>query len=167
MNTNFMEDRRDMEEVRIYSDGSCLGNPGPGGYGVVLLTEDGTGRKELSRGYRDTTNNRMELLGVIAGLSTLKRKCRAIVTTDSKYVADAIRKGWLEKWQQNGWKTSQRKPVLNRDLWEALLPLLARHEVQFEWVQGHTGHPENERCDFLANAAARGEFGPLLEDERA
>jgi ribonuclease HI len=152
----------------IFTDGACPGNQhanARGGYGVVLLTEDGTTRKELSRGYLNTTNNRMELRAVVAGLSALERECRAVVTTDSKYVADAIRQGWLENWQRNGWKNAQRKPVANRDLWEALLPLLARHEVEFRWVRGHSGHLENERCDALAVAAARGESGPLVSDE--
>jgi ribonuclease HI len=140
--------------VTAYTDGACLGNPGPGGFGVVLLFNDH--RKELSGGFAPTTNNRMELLAVIEALSTLKEPCRVDLYTDSKYVRDAIEKGWLAGWQRKGWMTAGKKPVKNQDLWTRLSPLLEKHEVRFHWVPGHSGVPENERCDALASAAARG-----------
>lgn len=138
----------DIDTVEIFTDGACSGNPGPGGYGVVLRY--GSVEKELSGGEKATTNNRMELTGVIKGLTALKRPCRVILTTDSKYVCDSINKGWLYGWKKKGWIKSDKKPVLNVDLWEQLLPLLEKHEVTFNWVKGHAGHPENERCDKLA-----------------
>ena len=134
--------------VEIFTDGACSGNPGPGGWGVVLRYEGH--EKELSGGERETTNNRMELTAAIEGLSALKRPCKVIMTTDSKYVADGINKGWAESWKNNGWRKADKKPALNVDLWEKLLDLLDMHEVQIEWVKGHAGHPENERCDRLA-----------------
>lgn len=137
-----------MKTVEIFSDGACSGNPGPGGYGTILRF--GKVEKELSGGESHTTNNRMELMGVIAGLSALKEPCKVILTTDSKYVCDSITKGWVYSWQKKGWKKADGKPALNVDLWEQLLPLLARHDVTFNWVKGHAGHPENERCDRLA-----------------
>ncbi|MBR3760977.1 MAG: ribonuclease HI [Ruminococcus sp.] len=137
-----------MDTVEIFTDGACSGNPGPGGYGVVLRY--GTVEKELSGGDSSTTNNRMELMGVIKGLSALKRPCRVILTTDSKYVCDSICKGWVYSWKKKGWIKSDKKPALNVDLWEQLLPLLEIHDVTFNWVKGHAGHPENERCDRLA-----------------
>ena len=137
-----------IDTVEIFTDGACSGNPGPGGYGVVLRY--GSVEKELSGGDSATTNNRMELTGVINGLSALKRPCRVILTTDSKYVCDSINKGWLYGWKKKGWIKSDKKPVLNVDLWEQLLPLLEKHDVTFNWVKGHAGHPENERCDRLA-----------------
>lgn len=139
-----------IKTVEIFTDGACSGNPGPGGYGVVLRF--GTIEKELSGGAPGTTNNRMELLGVITGLSALKEPCRVILTTDSKYVVDSITKGWVYGWKKRGWIKSDKKPALNVDLWEQLLPLLEKHEVTFNWVKGHAGHPENERCDRLAVA---------------
>lgn len=139
-----------MKHVDIFTDGACSGNPGPGGYGVVLRF--GTVEKELSGGEPNTTNNRMELMGVITGLSALKEPCDVTLTTDSKYVVDSITKGWVYGWKRKGWIKSDKKPVLNVDLWERLLPLLERHQVQFVWVKGHAGHPENERCDALAVA---------------
>ena len=139
-----------MKEVTIYTDGACSGNPGPGGYGVVLRF--GTVEKELSGGEANTTNNRMELMGVIAGLSALKEPCAVTLTTDSRYVVDSITKGWVYGWKRKGWIKSDKKPALNVDLWEQLLPLLERHRVEFVWVRGHAGHPENERCDALAVA---------------
>jgi len=139
-----------IKTVEIFTDGACSGNPGPGGYGVVLRVENA--EKELSGGCADTTNNRMELLGVIAGLSALKEPCRVILTTDSKYVVDSITKGWVYGWKKKGWIKSDKKPALNADLWEKLLPLLETHDVKFVWVKGHAGHPENERCDRLAVA---------------
>ena len=142
-------------EVSLYSDGSSRGNPGPGGFGTVLHFVDAGGTlhvKELSRGYRLTTNNRMELTGVIQALSALKYPCKVKVTTDSKYVVDGITKGWAQGWKKRGWKKSDGKPALNPDLWERLLELLAVHEVEFAWIKGHAGHEENERCDRLAVA---------------
>lgn len=134
--------------VEIFTDGACSGNPGPGGYGVVLRY--GTKEKELSGGDSSTTNNRMELLGVITGLAALKEPCHVTLTTDSKYVVDSITKGWVYNWKKNNWIKSDKKPALNVDLWEQLLPLLEKHKVTFKWVKGHAGHPENERCDRLA-----------------
>ncbi len=134
--------------VEIFTDGACSGNPGPGGYGVVLRY--GTREKELSGGDSSTTNNRMELLGVITGLAALKEPCQVTLTTDSKYVVDSITKGWVYNWKKNNWIKSDKKPALNVDLWEKLLPLLEKHKVKFNWVKGHAGHPENERCDRLA-----------------
>ena len=134
--------------VEIFTDGACSGNPGPGGWGVVLRF--GVHEKELSGGEADTTNNRMELTAVIMGLSALKEPCAVRLVTDSKYVADGIVKGWAKSWQENGWRKADKKPALNVDLWEKLLELLKVHEVTIEWVKGHAGHPENERCDRLA-----------------
>lgn len=134
--------------VYIYTDGACSGNPGPGGYGAIL--KYGENIKEISGGAADTTNNRMELLGVITGLESLKRPCRVILTTDSKYVVDSVTKGWAKKWKANNWIKSDKKKALNVDLWEKLLALLEIHNVEFCWVKGHAGHPENERCDQLA-----------------
>lgn len=136
------------KQVYIFSDGACSGNPGPGGYGVILRCE---GReKELSGGEHQTTNNRMELTGVITGLEALKFPCKVTIQTDSKYVVDGIEKGWAKSWRKNNWIKSDKKPALNKDLWEKLLNLLEIHEVKFTWIKGHAGHPENERCDRLA-----------------
>ncbi len=137
-----------MKKVFLFSDGACSGNPGPGGYGVILRYKDT--EKEFSGGEPETTNNRMELMGVITGLSALKEPCEVLVTTDSKYVVDSITKGWVYSWQKKGWVKSDKKPALNVDLWKKLLPLLEIHKVTFNWVKGHAGHPENERCDALA-----------------
>ncbi len=137
-----------MKQVEIFTDGACSGNPGPGGWGAVLRY--GSAEKELSGGAADTTNNRMELSAVIAALSALKEPCKVTLTSDSKYVIDAVTKGWAKKWQANGWVKSDKKPALNADLWERLLALLEKHDVRFVWVKGHAGHPENERCDRLA-----------------
>lgn len=134
--------------VTIYTDGACSGNPGPGGWGVILSYKGH--KKELSGGERQTTNNRMELTAVIEGLSALTRPCRVNVVTDSKYVVDAITLGWARKWRAQGWMRNKKEKALNPDLWETLLNLLDRHEVTFTWVKGHAGHPENERCDELA-----------------
>lgn len=139
-----------MKTVEIFSDGACSGNPGAGGYGTILRY--GNKEKELSGGEPHTTNNRMELMGVIVGLSALKEPCKVILTTDSKYVVDSVSKGWVYNWQKKGWKKADGKPALNVDLWERLLPLLEMHDVTFNWVKGHDGHPENERCDRLAVA---------------
>ncbi len=150
------------KEVIIYTDGACSGNPGAGGYGAVLLYGDK--RKELSQGYRMTTNNRMEVLAVIKALEILKGQCSVTLYSDSKYVVDAIEKGWVKKWKANGWKRNQKEMASNIDLWERLLELLEKHHVVFHWVKGHADNIENERCDFLARKAI--EYGNLLEDEK-
>ena len=136
--------------VKIYTDGACSGNPGPGGWGAVLLY--GEHEKQLSGGAAETTNNRMELTAVIEALSLLKRPCKVTLTTDSKYVADSVTKGWVYGWKKRGWKKSDGKPAINVDLWERLLPLLQTHEVEFVWIKGHAGHKYNEICDKLAVA---------------
>jgi ribonuclease HI len=138
--------------VVIHTDGACLGNPGPGGYAAVLECNGKV--REISAGFTLTTNNRMELLAVIEALCTLTQPCGVEVHTDSKYVRDAVEKRWLAGWRRNGWKTADKKPVKNQDLWQRLSPLLETHKVAFHWLRGHTGHPQNERCDQLAKAAA-------------
>lgn len=148
-----------MKEVKLVSDGSCLGNPGRGGYGVILSY--GPHQKELSAGYRHTTNNRMELMAVISGLEALKEPCRVTVVTDSQYVKNGI-ESWIAKWKRQGWKTAQKTPVKNQDLWVRLDALTQKHELTWQWVKGHAGHPDNERCDELARTAANAET--LLED---
>lgn len=141
-----------MKEVEIFTDGACQGNPGPGGWGAVLRYQ---GReKEISGGNPDTTNNRMELTAVIEALRLLKEPCAVTLYTDSKYVCDGVGKGWARKWKQNGWRKSDKSPALNSDLWDVLLGLLDQHEVHMQWVKGHAGHPENERCDQLATSQA-------------
>ena len=150
-----------MANVVMYTDGGCLGNPGPGGYGVVLMC--GEHRKELSEGYKLTTNNRMELLACIKGLEALKQPCHATIHTDSQYVVNGIMKGWAQKWRSNGWKRNKKDRAINPDLWGRLLDLCAEHDVTFKWVKGHAGHKENERCDYLANSA--GTRSNLLHDE--
>lgn len=139
-----------MKKVDIYTDGACSGNPGPGGWGTILIYNGH--EKEMSGGELETTNNKMELTAVIKGLSALKEPCDVTITTDSKYVCDAINQGWLSKWVTNNWRKADKKPVLNVDLWEQLLPLLNKHNVKFVWVKGHNDHPQNERCDKLAVA---------------
>jgi ribonuclease HI len=138
--------------VTIHTDGACLGNPGPGGYGAVLDV-DGN-RLELFGGCRLTTNNRMELLAVIEALESLESPSDVTLITDSRYVHDAIEKKWIVSWQKKGWLNAEKKPVKNQDLWRRLIPLLKVHTIKFCWVRGHTGHPENERCDVLAKKAA-------------
>jgi ribonuclease HI len=150
-----------MQDIVMYTDGGCLGNPGPGGYGVVLMC--GSHRKELSEGYKLTTNNRMELLACIVGLEALKQSCHVTIHTDSQYVVNGIMKGWARKWRDNGWKRNKKDRAINPDLWGRLLDLCAEHEVTFKWVKGHAGHKENERCDVLANSA--GTRSNLLDDE--
>ena len=140
-------------QVTIHTDGACIGNPGPGGYGVVL--QFGEKRRELSGGYRLTTNNRMELLGPIEALQTLKKSYFVILYSDSRYVVDAIQKGWAEKWRANNWMRNKKERAVNPDLWRQLLTLCAEHEIEFRWVRGHAGNPGNERCDQLATRAAR------------
>lgn len=134
--------------VEIFTDGACSGNPGPGGWGVILRY--GNREKEICGGQRDTTNNRMELTAAIEGLAALKEYCKVRLVTDSKYVADGVNLGWARSWQKNGWRKADKKPALNSDLWERLLALLDAHDVTVVWVKGHAGHPENERCDRLA-----------------
>lgn len=137
------------ERVVLYTDGACKGNPGPGGWGVLL--EWGDHRKELCGGESETTNNRMEITAVIEGLRALSRSCQVLVVTDSVYVKDGVTK-WMAGWKRNGWRTAAKKPVKNRDLWEVLDEELSSHTVDWEWVKGHDGHPGNERADELANA---------------
>lgn len=146
---------RKLPEVTIYTDGGSLGNPGPGGYGVVLLY--GNHRRELSEGFRLTTNNRMEIMAAIAALSALKGRCRVKLHSDSQYLVNAIRQGWAKRWRLQGWKRNRNDRALNPDLWEQLLDLCDKHEVEFLWVPGHSGVPENERCDELVQEAAAGE----------
>ncbi len=140
-----------MKNVEIFTDGACSGNPGKGGYGIIL--KYGSAKKELFEGFLMTTNNRMELLAAIVSLEALNEPCNVTLYSDSKYLTDAINKGWLMEWKKKGWKKSDKKEVLNIDLWERLLPLLSTHTVTFVWVKGHDGHTENERCDTLAREA--------------
>ena len=145
-----------MKEVILYTDGACSGNPGPGGYGAVLLFTDNGGkihRKEFSQGYKSTTNNRMEIMGVIKGLESLKEPCKVTLYSDSRYVVDAIEKGWAKRWRSNNWMRNKKEPALNPDLWGQLLDLLGKHEVSCRWVKGHSNNLENERCDTLAREA--------------
>ena len=134
--------------VTIYTDGACSGNPGPGGYGAILMY--GSHKKELSGGDANTTNNRMELMGVITALEALNRPCQVDLYTDSQYVVNAIEKGWARKWQANGWMRNKKDKALNPDLWQRLLDLLETHQVTFHWVKGHAENPYNNRCDELA-----------------
>lgn len=140
------------KHVTIYTDGACVGNPGPGGYGVVL--KYGDHRKELSGGFSPTTNNRMELLAAIEGLAALKESCQVTLHSDSRYVVDGIAKGWAERWQENGWMRNKKEETINPDLWTRLLELCKAHDVEFKWVRGHAGNPDNERCDQLAVQAS-------------
>lgn len=142
-----------MKTIEIYTDGACLGNPGPGGYGAILRYLDTV--KELGGGEKLTTNNRMELTAVITALEALKEPCKVKIYSDSKYIVDSINKGWLKKWQQNNWKRGKNDPVLNQDLWQKLLSLLALHPAEFFWVKGHADCPENERCDQIAVSNAQ------------
>jgi ribonuclease HI len=141
----------DTINITIYTDGGCLGNPGPGGYGAVLL--QGERRKELSGGFKLTTNNRMELMGAIMALEALKARCKVTLHSDSQYVVNAVEKGWAQKWRRNGWRKPDKQMAMNPDLWERLLDLCSKHDIKFVWVRGHNGNVENERCDVLANAA--------------
>lgn len=151
-----------LKELDIYTDGACSGNPGKGGFGIVLLYKNN--RKEISEGYESTTNNRMELLAVIRALEVLKEPCKVNLYSDSKYVIDSITKGWVQKWKKNNWVKSDKKKALNVDLWEKLLPLLEKHEVSLFWVKGHADNVENERCDQLARGAIENHM--LLIDEK-
>lgn len=149
-----------MKKVDIFTDGACSGNPGPGGFGVIL--KYGSATKQISGGFRSTTNNRMELMAAIVGLEALRQDCEVTLYSDSRYLVDAVKNGWVFRWQQNGWLKSDKKPAQNVDLWERLLPLLERHKVEFVWVRGHDGHPENEMCDRMAVGAYQS--GELMED---
>ncbi len=154
-------------QVKIYTDGAVRGNPdGPGGYGTVLEYVDSKGElhtKEISQGYQRTTNNRMELMAVIAGLEALNRPCEVELYSDSKYVVDAFNQHWIDGWMKKGWKRGKNEPVKNVDLWKRLLKAKEPHHVTFIWVKGHDGHPQNERCDTLATTAADGH--DLIVDE--
>ena len=154
-------------QVKIYTDGAARGNPdGPGGYGTVLEYVDSRGElhtKEISQGYQRTTNNRMELMAVIAGLEALNRSCEVELYSDSKYVVDAFNQHWIDGWMKKGWKRGKNDPVKNVDLWKRLLKAKEPHHVTFIWVKGHDGHPQNERCDTLATTAADG--NDLIVDE--
>ena len=153
-------------DITIYTDGAARGNPdGPGGYGTVLQFIDSKGKlheKELSAGYKKTTNNRMELMAVIVGLEALTKPCNVTLVSDSKYVTDAFNQHWVEGWIKKGWKRGKNEPVKNVYLWKRLLEAMKPHNVTFKWVKGHNGHPLNERCDFLATSAADG--SELLDD---
>ena len=142
------------KRVTIYTDGACSGNPGPGGYGAVIQL--GRHRKELSGGFSRTTNNRMELMGVIKGLRVLTEPCAVTLYSDSKYIVDAVNKGWARRWRANGWRRNRKERALNPDLWGQVLELLDHHVVEFRWVRGHAGNPGNERADKLAVAASQG-----------
>lgn len=156
-------------KVKIYTDGAARGNPdGPGGYGTVLEYVDTKGKlhtKELSQGYKKTTNNRMELMAVIAGLESLNRPCEVELYSDSQYVVNAFNQHWIDGWIKKGWRRGKNEPVKNVDLWKRLLAAKEKHRVTFIWVKGHDGHPQNERCDALATGAADG--GNLIEDTAA
>lgn len=141
-----------MKKVEIYTDGACRGNPGVGGWGAILVYAGI--EKELSGGEVETTNNRMELMAAIVAMEALKEPCEIVLTSDSKYLTDAINKGWLDSWKARGWKKADKSPVLNVELWQRIYGLLSIHNVKFVWVQGHAGHPYNERCDALATAFA-------------
>lgn len=144
----------DLPPVTIYTDGACHGNPGPGGYGVVLLSA--THRKELSGGFRLTTNNRMEIMAALVGLQALLKPCNVTLHTDSRYLVDSMSKGWARRWRAKGWMRTPTERAVNADLWSLMLDVVATHEVEFRWVRGHAGNTENERCDALSVAAARG-----------
>ncbi|MFQ5707238.1 MAG: ribonuclease HI [bacterium] len=141
-----------LKQVIIYTDGSCIGNPGPGGYAAILKFAGR--RKELSGGFKNTTNNRMEIMAAIKGLEALKEKCKVLLYSDSQYLVDCINKGWVQRWRANGWKRNKKEYAQNVDLWKRLLELCAQHQVEFKWTRGHVGTVENERCDQLANLAA-------------
>lgn len=147
-----------MKEINVYTDGACRGNPGPGGWGTILEYKGKV--RELSGGENPTTNNRMELTAAISGLKALREPCKVKLWSDSQYLVKAINEGWLADWIKRGWKKSDKSPVLNDDLWRELVTLLEVHEVEFVWVRGHNGHPQNERCDALAVAEAE-KFGEL------
>ena len=141
-----------MKKIELYTDGACRGNPGNGGWGAILVYQGK--EKELSGGEEITTNNRMELMAAISGMEALKEPCQITLTSDSKYLTDAINKGWLESWKKNGWRKADKSAVLNVELWQRIDELIHIHKVEFIWVRGHAGHPYNERCDALATAYA-------------
>jgi ribonuclease HI len=149
-----------MKNIEIFTDGGCLGNPGRGGYAAILVY--GNHRKEIYGGYKHTTNNRMEMTAGIKALESLKEQCKVTLYSDSKYLVDGISKGWAKKWKKNNWKRNKKDFAENIDLWEKLLMLIELHEIEFRWVKGHNGHPENERCDELVKVAAACEN--LLDD---
>ena len=151
----------ELKSVIIYTDGACIGNPGPGGYGAVLLFNGE--RKELSGGFRRTTNNRMELLAAVLALEALKEPCAVTLYSDSQYLVDNYTKGYVHGWRKRGWKRSNKEPALNVDLWERVLQQCERHRVRFQWVKGHAGNTENERCDALSMTAATGKNLPTDE----
>jgi ribonuclease HI len=151
----------DLKQVTIHTDGACLGNPGPGGYGVVIRYEGH--KRELFGGFRLTTNNRMEVLAAIVGLQTLKERCHVSLVSDSQYLVSAMTRSWARRWRSNGWRRGTGGRAANADLWERLLNLCDQHDVEFRWVRGHAGDPDNERCDVLANQAAR---QPVLPPDR-
>ena len=145
-----MSEIKPKKTVQLYTDGACSGNPGPGGWGCILNFNGKT--KEMSGHMPNTTNNRMEITAVLEGLRALKYPCRVKITTDSQYVFNSVTKGWAEGWKKNNWIKKDKKPALNADLWDELLTELSKHEVEFQWIKGHNGHSENERCDALAVA---------------
>ena len=150
-----------MKTVTVYTDGACSGNPGPGGWAAILMY--GPPKKELSGGEAETTNNRMELTAVLRALEALKEPCEVDLYSDSQYICNAINQHWLDGWIKKGWKRGKNEPVKNVDLWKRLLAAMEKHQVSFQWVKGHNGHPQNERCDELATTAADGT--DLLVDE--
>lgn len=149
-----------MKRVIIHTDGACKGNPGPGGYGAILVS--GQHRKELSAGFRHTTNNRMEMRAAIAALELLREPCEIELHSDSKYLVDAMSKKWIDGWKKRGWQTAAKDPVKNKDLWLRLVAAMGSHKIDWRWVKGHAGHRDNERCDELANMGVTG--GNLQED---
>ena len=152
-------------KVTIYTDGACSGNPGNGGYGTILVHVDSLGQKhekELSEGFSNVTNNQMELMAVIVGLEALKKECDVVIYSDSKYVVDAFNSNWIDGWIRKGWKTANKSPVKNVELWQRLLKAKEKHNVEFIWVKGHAGHEYNERCDKLAVAASKKENLSIL-----
>ncbi len=155
----------EMKHVIIYTDGACMNNPGPGGYGVVLI--HGEKRRELSGGFRKTTNNRMEITAAIEALKSLRYPCKVTLRTDSQYLVNTIEKGWAKKWRANGWMRNPKERALNPDLWQKLLALCDMHRVTFEWVRGHAGNIENERCDRLCVEASKRADLPIDEGYEA
>jgi ribonuclease HI len=155
----------ELKKVSIYTDGACFKNPGPGGYGVLLLY--GRHRKELSGGFRRTTNNRMEIMAAIVGLEALKYACRVTIYTDSQYLAKSMTKRWVHRWREHGWMRNREEKACNHDLWQRLLCACSPHKVKFKWLRGHAGHRENERCDELAVAASQRKGLPADEGYEA
>ena len=152
-----------MKKVLIYTDGSCINNPGPGGWAAVLSLENSPHRREICGGYRLTTNNRMEIMAAIRALQALKQPCEVLLHTDSQYLRNAFEKNWLTIWQKNSWRKADKKPVLNVDLWRSFLEAMTPHKLSILWLKGHAGHAENERCDFLARTCAQQENLPADE----